>query len=239
MTEWARKVFWSKVAVTPRPGGFGVMLDGRLVRTPAKAPLILPTRGLADRVAAEWAAQRGKVLPTTMPATQMANLAVDKLPQHGREVVALLAEYGATDLICYRAPGPAALIARQAAAWDPLLDWAADALGVRLKPGTGVMPIAQDPAGLKALAARVAALPPFQLAPFHDLVSISGSLVLALAVTADRLSSESAWTVSRIDEDWQAELWGADDEAQLASDLKRAAFLRAARFFQLADQAFA
>lgn len=239
MSEWARKVFWSRVEVIAQSGGFGVTLDGRPVKTPAKAPLILPSRALADWVAVEWAAQSGKVQPATMPATQMANLALDKLPQHGPEVVRLLAAYGETDLLCHRAPGPMELVARQAADWDPLLDWAADALGARLGVGTGVMPVAQDAAALAALTGKVAALTPFRLAPFHDLVSISGSLVLALAVTESRLPPESAWAMSRIDEDWQAELWGADEEAQIAAENKRAAFLRAARFFLLADQAFA
>jgi len=239
MSEWARKVFWSRVEVTSQPGGWGVALDGRPVRTPAKVPLILPTRALADWVAAEWAAQTGTVRPQTMPATQMANLALDKLPLHGPEVAALLSAYGETDLLCHRAQGPMELVARQAADWDPLLAWAAEALGVPLRVGTGVMPLAQDPAAIALLSARVAALPPFRLAPFHDLVSISGSLVLALAVTEGRLPPESAWSISRLDEDWQAEIWGADEEAAFAAEHKRAAFLRAARFFQLADQAFA
>ena len=148
-------------------------------------------------------------------------------------VADLLAEYGGSDLLCYRATGPEGLIARQAAAWDPLLDWSATALTAPLTPVTGVMHRAQSPASLAALTAAVRALTPFQLAAFHDLVAISGSLVLALALTRGRLTTDQAWSLSRIDEDWQIEEWGEDWEAAEIVALKHAAFLQADRFFAL------
>jgi chaperone required for assembly of F1-ATPase len=184
-------------------------------------------------VAAEWQAQTGTVNPATMPFTRTANSAIDTVvPQH-QAVVDMLAAYGGTDLLCYRATGPAELVARQAAAWDPLLDWSATALGAPLRTTAGVMHVDQPPASLVTLTAAVDALSDFQLAAFHDLVAISGSLVLALAVTRDRLTVEEAWALSRIDEAWQIEQWGDDEEAAELAARKRADFLQADRFFAL------
>lgn len=230
---WRPKRFWSETSVEPADGGFSILLDGRPVRTPRKALFVLPTRALAEAVAAEWDAQEGEVRPETMPLTRSANSAIDKLSVQREEVADLLAAYGETDLLCYRAEGPEGLVARQAEAWDPLLDWAAEALGARLKPVTGLIPAPQDPAALDALAERARAFDPFALAAFHDLVTLSGSLVLALAVTEGRHDPETAWLLSRIDETWQAEMWGHDEEAAEHESLKKRAFLDAARLFSL------
>ncbi|OYW57962.1 MAG: ATPase, partial [Rhodobacterales bacterium 12-65-15] len=140
---------------------------------------------------------------------------------------------GGSDLLCYRATGPAALVERQAKAWDPLLDWAAAALNAPLVVTSGLMPVDQPGASLAALGARVGALSPFQLAAFHDLVALSGSLVLGLALTEGKVTAETAWTLSRLDEEWQVELWGADEEATEAAALKWQAFSTADRFFAL------
>lgn len=233
MTAWAAKRFWKTASAEPCDGGFAVRLDARPVRTPLKTPLIVPTRAMADAIAAEWQAQTGKVDPATMPCTRVANSAIDKVTPQRDEVVAMLAAYGATDLLCYRATDPEALFARQSAAWDPPLDWAATALAAPLNATTGVMHVPQPEASLARLKADVAALTAFQLAAFHDLVAISGSLVLALAITRHHLTAATAWTLSRIDEDWQAELWGIDDAAAAQARLKHADFLQADRFFAL------
>ncbi|NBO20408.1 MAG: ATPase, partial [Rhodobacteraceae bacterium] len=159
--------------------------------------------------------------------------AIDKVaPQHAA-VAAILAEYGGSDLICYRAEGPMSLVARQAMVWDDLILWARDALGAELIVTTGVMHRAQPDASLQNLAARVAALSPFHLAGFHDLVALSGSLVIALAVIHGRLAPDAAWQASRVDETWQAEQWGLDDEAAALAEVKHHDFLRAARFYEL------
>lgn len=230
MAEWAAKVFWKDVAVKPVAGGFAVTLDGRTVKTPGKHALVLPTRALAEMVAAEWAAQSGVVRPETMPATRTANSAVEKVAPAREAVIDDLSGYGGSDLLSYRAEGPAGLVDRQAAAWDPLLDWAAAALEARLATGAGIVHVPQSPDALARLRAEVAAMDDFRLAAFHDLVALSGSLVLALAVVHGRLDPETAWALSRIDEDWQAEHWGRDEEAEAATALKRAAFVHAARF---------
>jgi len=218
----------------PCDGGYTVRLDARPVRTPAKSPVVLPTLAMAQAIAAEWDAQTGKVNPATMPCTRAANSAIDKITPQLDEVVGLLAAYGETDLLCYRATGPEALIQRQAA-WDALLDWSATALSAPLAATSGVMHIAQPEASLAALKSQVAALTPFQLAAFHDLVAISGSLILALAVTHRHLALDAAWGLSRIDETWQAELWGADEDAAAQEALRRAAFIQADRFFRLCE----
>jgi chaperone required for assembly of F1-ATPase len=203
------------------------------VLTPRKALLVLPTEALAREVCAEWQAVGAKVDPAVMPFTRTANSAIDTVSAQFTQVADMLAEYGGSDLLCYRADGPEALVARQAAAWDPLLDWADTALSAPLRPVTGVMHQPQPLASLKALSDAVRALSPFQLAAFHDLVAISGSLVLALAVTRGRLSVDQAWTLGRIDESWQIEQWGEDEEAAEIVALKRAAFRQADRFFAL------
>ena len=232
-SAWAIKRFWTAANVVPTRDGFAIHLDDRPLRTPAKAAFFVPTRGLAALIAAEWDAQIDKVDPRTMPATRTANSAIDKVIPQKAEVAAMLAAYGGSDLLCYRADKPASLTERQAQRWDPLLDWAEQRFGARLATGPGVVPVAQDPVALALLTAEVDRQDAFQLAAFHDLVALSGSLVLALAVTDDRLSAEKAWALSRIDEDWQAEHWGKDDDATAMATIKHAAFLDAVRFHAL------
>lgn len=233
MSAWKAKRFWTRAEAEPCEGGFTVRLDGRAVKTPAKAPLVVPTLEMALAIAAEWDAQTGEVKPDTMPVTRAANSAIDKIVPQRAEVVEIVAAYGASDLLCYRATGPEALVSRQAAGWDPVLDWAAGLAGARLAVTRGVIPVAQPAEAVAALSARVAAMSPFRLAGFHDLVAVSGSLVLALAVTEGRLLPEEAWRLSRIDEAWQVEQWGEDEEAAAAERVRHAAFLAAARFYAL------
>ncbi len=233
---WARKRFWAEAAVAEEAGGFAVRLDGRPVRTPGRAPLLMPTRALAEAVAAEWAAQEGEVAPATMPMTRMANSAIDKVMPQRAEVVAHLAAYGETDLLCYRATAPEELVRRQAEAWDPWLDWLDRRYAVRLTTVPGLLPVPQDAAGLARLEAEIARLGAFELAGFHDLVGLPGSLVLGLAVAAGGADPATVWEQARVDELWQIEQWGADDEALRVNGLKRQAFLDAARFFACASE---
>ena len=233
MSEWAAKRFWKEATVSSVDHGFTVTLDGRGIKTPAKTPLVVPTRALADAIAAEWDAQVDKVDPLTMPVTRGANAALDKVAIQKAEVAEMLAAYGDSDLLCYRAAGPVELIALQTQAWDPLLDWAAQDLGAVLQTREGVMHIGQDQKALDTLTGCVTQMDHFQLAAFHDLVAMSGSLILALAVTRGRLDAADAWQISRVDEDWQITQWGADDEAQALAAVKRCAFLAAARFYKM------
>lgn len=230
MAEWAPKRFWKEARPEKVTGGFTVHLDGRPVRTPAKAPLIVPTPALAGAIAAEWQAQDTRVDPEAMPYTRAANSAIDKVTPQFDEVAQMLSDYGDADLLCYRAEGPEALIARQAEGWDPLLAWAAEALEAPLIPVTGVMHAPQPGESLRALGNRVFALTPFELTAFHDLVTISGSLVIGFAAIEGHRPIEELWALSRIDEIWQAEVWGEDEEAAERTENRRKAFIHAANF---------
>ena len=233
MSEWQAKRFWKKADVTADPQGVGIALDGKPLRTPAKAPLIVPSRALAVAIADEWDAQVDKIDPETMPITRAANSAIDKVAPQRRAVVAMLGEYGATDLLCYRADGPQGLVDAQAAAWDPMLDWAGQTFGARLVTTAGVMPIDQDSRALARLAAPLETLSAFELTAMHDLVALSGSLVLGLAAAHGDHDADAVWATSRIDEEWQMQEWGADEEAEATAARKRRDFLAAHRFLTM------
>lgn len=233
MSSWAPKRFWKQADVVAAAQGFTVTLDGKGLKTPAKSPFWVPTQGLAAAVAAEWQAQDGKVKPETMPFTRMANSALDKVTPQFAAVADMLAAYGGSDLLCYRAEAPQELVARQAAGWNPLLAWAEAEFGAALVQTTGIMPIDQPDQSQRPLRAAVHALTPFELAAFHDLVAISGSLVLAFGVTRAKLTADQAFDLSRIDEHWQADLWGVDEEAAESEAFKRESFHHAARFHAL------
>ncbi len=230
------KRFWQQARVEEAGGGFAVTLDSRPLKTPAKAPMILPTRALAGMVSDEWNAVEGAVKPEDMPATRMANAAIDKVADSFDEVAEMLAAYGDSDLLCYRASDPQGLVAQQAEKWDPLLDWAEAELGARLTPVSGIMHRPQDPAALATLREHVFALGPFELSAFHDLVTISGSLVLALAVTKSLLELEELWSRAILDELWQERQWGEDAEALALRARKKNDFFHAARFFAFCKQ---
>jgi len=235
MSEWAAKRFWASADVVEGEKGFSVTLDGRAVKTPLKAPLDLPSREMAEAVALEWDAQEKVIDPSTMPVTRSANAAIDKVRvQHG-DVVDMLAAYGETDLLCHRADGPETLVARQTRDWQPILDWAAQTYGAPLSVTTGILPIAQPEESLRTLRTAVAEFRPFSLTGLHDLVMLSGSLVLGLAVASRRLPVEEAWKSSRIDEIFQSEQWGEDEEAAEVASIKCDAFRHAERFLRLSQ----
>lgn len=237
MSEWKAKRFWTKAHVADAGNGFAVHLDTRPVRTPAKAPLIVPTQAMAQEIAAEWDAQTGEINPNAMPFTRSANAAIDKVSVQHAAVADMIADYGDSDLLCYRAAAPEELVTRQAEQWDPLLEWAETALGARLRPVQGIMHAPQSAGALAVLQGQVHDLDAFRLTAFHDLVSLSGSLILGFAAARDHLTPDAAWEVSRLDETWQAEQWGADEEAQEHAAIKRESFLHAKRFFDLCGAA--
>ena len=234
MNAWVAKRFWTDVSVVSTADGFAIKLDGRPVKTPAKTPLVVPSIEMAESIAAEWRAVDEKIDPEVMPFTRSANAALDKVSTQFTEVAEMLAAYGGSDLLCYRATTPAALVERQEQAWDPILDWAFETFGARLTTTAGIMPIAQGADSIEALSKPLFDSTPFQLTALHDLVSLSGSLVLALKVTQGNLPPETAWSLSRIDETWQAEQWGVDEEAEQLAQVKRLAFDHAALFFRMA-----
>lgn len=212
------------------------MLDGRPVRTPARTDLIVPTGALAEAIADEWHCCGETVDPRAMPLTGLANAAIDRVVPGPEAFAVGLAKYGESDLTCYRAESPDALIRRQAESWDTLLDWARRRYDVDFACSSGVMHVAQPQDTIDKLAHAVASLDPFRLAGLAPLVTIGGSLVAALAVAEEAFPAEDAWEAVTLDEQWQAEQWGSDDEAAAALDNRRADFMAAARFLTLLDE---
>ena len=210
---WAPKRFWTAAGVSPVESGYAIDLDGWPVKTPLRRPLVVPRRALADRIAGEWDAQEGQIKPEEMPFTRSANAAIDKVADQFGEVAGLISAYGDSDLLCYRATEPETLVERQRAAWDPVLRWAHEAFGVKLAERRGVMHRPQDNGDLARLRGRVDQMTNFELTGFHDLVSLSGSLILGFAVAREHLAPDDAWTRAQVDETWQIEQWGVDEEA--------------------------
>jgi chaperone required for assembly of F1-ATPase len=207
------KRVYRAVAVAPGDGGWQVMLDSRVLRTPAKAPLLLPNRTLAEAVAAEWDAQVETVVPATMPLMRLAATAIDRVVPQRARVIDEVAGYAGTDLVCYRADRPAELVARQQAIWQPLVDWATLRYDAPLLVTTGVVPRPQPAGVVAAIQAAVAAFDDFGLTALHGLTTACGSVVIALALADSHLEPEAAWQASQLDETYQIEKWGEDAEA--------------------------
>lgn len=234
MSEWAPKRFWKDVSVKKEDGGYSVRLDGRSVKTPAKRNLVLPGKEIAEQVAMEWDALEDRITPETMPWTKSANAALDKVSVHREEVIDHLIGYAGSDLLCYRASDPASLVERQNQIWDPILEWCQSSFKVQLIKTTGVMPVTQQDEALDKLRPAMTQMNAYHLTGFHDLVTLSGSYVLALAAIEEAWPVDEVWNASRLDENWQAEQWGIDVEASNAAEIKRAAFIHAAKLYQAA-----
>ena len=228
------KRFWTDVGVV-EDGGFAVALDGRRLMTPARAALVLPTRELADAVAAEWRECGETVDPRAMPLTGLANAAIDRVAPQPDKFAAGLAQYGESDLLCYRADSSSALAERQAESWDPLLAWARRRYDVDFSITASIIHAAQPRATIERLAHAVAALDPFRLAGLAPVVEIGGSLVAALALLEGAASAEQAWQAVSLDERWQLQKWGSDAEAEAVLERRRHDFLAAAKFLKLLD----
>lgn len=211
----------------------GILLDGKPVRTPSRRPLRVPTAALADAITAEWNAQDEIVDPPAMPLTGLANAAIDRVAPDPDSFAAGLAAYGENDLLCYRAATPDPLVRRQAELWDPLLVWARRRYDVDFEIARGIVHSPQQPATLRQLRQAVATRGPFELAGLSPLVTISGSLVLALALAEDVVGGDAAWAAASLDETWQAERWGEDAEAAKALEGRRRDFAAAHRFLTL------
>lgn len=207
------KRFYAEATVGARDGAFAILLDGRPAHTPGKRPLAVANEALAGMIAAEWAAQERVIDPARMPATRIVNSAIDAVADRMGEVRGDIAAYAGSDLVCYRADHPRELVQRQASAWDPVLAWARDKLGVRLVLAEGVMPVAQSPDALARVVAELESFDALRLAATHVMTTLLGSAVLSLAVARGRITAEEAWTAAHVDEDWQISQWGEDAEA--------------------------
>jgi chaperone required for assembly of F1-ATPase len=230
-----RKRFYTWVCVDAKgPGDHRIRLDGRPVRTPAKAELAAPTAALAEAIAEEWQAQGTHIDPSSMPLTKLANSAIDGVARREAEVRADIAKYAGSDLLCYRADGPEGLQRRQAEVWDPILKWAEQDLGARFAVGAGLMPVAQSEAAKAAVARALEEYDGFALAALHVMTTLLGSVVLALAHARGYLSAEAAWAAAHVDEDWQISKWGEDAEAKARRDRRWADMQAASRMLGLA-----
>jgi chaperone required for assembly of F1-ATPase len=233
MTTDTAKRFYKEAGVIAVPGGWGIALDGKNVRTPAKNPLVLQSRALAEAIAAEWNAQAAKIRPDTMPLMQLASTAIDRVAPDRARIVAETAAYAGTDLVCYRAEGPGELVRRQAAAWDPLIDWVRDRFDVALATANGVIAVRQSETGLAALARVVEAQDDLSLTALSVATGAAGSLVIGLALLEGRLTPEEAASAAHLDELYQAERWGIDPEAERRRAGQAADLAYARRFLDL------
>ena len=210
----AKKRFYTTVDVSEDAAGFGVTLDGRAVRSPAGTLAQMPSRPLAEAVAAEWQAQEQEIEPASMPLFSLTVTVIDRVTPQRAAILHELEAYGGNDLLCYHDSDDAALAARQQTGWMPWIDWARDSLGANLQVASGIMPVSQSSAARAALAEAAASFDDWVLGMLHRTVTLGGSLVLGLAFLKGRMDANALFEATFLDELWQAEKWGSDWEAE-------------------------
>lgn len=224
------KRFYREAVAAASAQGFTVHLDGKPVLTPAKNALMVPSRALAEAIAAEWQSQDTMINPLALPLTRLVSTAIDRVTQRRDAVIAEIAKYAETDLLCYRAATPPELAARQHAAWQNLLDWAAQRFGARLAVTTSITPVGQAPAALAALERAIAAYDAMQLVALHLATAACGSVVLGLALMEQRLSPQEAFAAAQLEESFEIERWGEDSEQTKSRAALQEDIVLAARF---------
>jgi len=227
------KRFYQNATVIEAEGGFTVSLDGKPVRTPAKQALAVPSRALAEAIAEEWRRQGDTVNPRSLPLTRLCSIAIDLVEPRRDEVVAEIAKYAGTDLVCYRAEEPAELTARQHAIWQPLVDWAALRFDAPLAVTAGVLPVAQAEDTLRAFERAITAYDTPHLAALHLATAACGSLVVALALVEGQIDAEGAFAAAELDESFEIERWGEDSEQTRRRTALKADIELARRFVEL------
>lgn len=225
--------FWKDVQAVADDGGWRIELDGRPVRTPSRVLLLLPTKKLAEAAATEWRDAGETVDPRAMPITGLANAAIDRVAPDPLAFADGLARYAAADLFCYRADSPTGLVAAQAEQWDPLLQWARRRYDVDFAVTEGVAPVDQPAATIQRLTQAVRAPGAFELAGLSPLTTVGGSLVASLALFEEAVGVDQAWAAVSLDERWQLEQWGSDEEAEKAMTAREVDFRAGARFLAL------
>ena len=231
------KRFYTTATVAPADGGWRVLLDGRGIKTAMGAPQVVPTEVLAEALAAEWNAQGDEIVPTGFVLRDMADYAIDIVGTDRDAAIAGLLRFAETDTLCYRADPEDALFARQQDVWEPCLQAAETRHGIRFERISGIMHRPQPATTLDALRAHLATLDDFTLAAVNTLASLAASLTIALAALDDGADAQALWTLANLEEDWQAELWGADYEAKELRERRSAEFAQALRFAALARSA--
>ena len=213
MPIWGKKRTWSNTSIELIGSSFTVLLDDEYLRTPKKTKVLLPTQELAQKVAEEWRLQKEIVDPSKMPYSRLVNSAIDKVNENFSSIVSDLVGFGDTDLVCYRSSSPEDLVKLQNKYWDPILAWAKNELKINLNVTCGINYKPQDPIQLQKLSKEISSYNVFLLTGFYDLVTISGSLLIALAVYYKHLSPKEGFDISFLDEDWQRRKWGQDEES--------------------------
>jgi chaperone required for assembly of F1-ATPase len=226
---------YSAVTVAGDEHRFSVLLDGRPIRTPQKKPLALPTRALAEAVAAEWEAQGPKIDPRTMLLTKLANTAIDRVAPDRDRIITEIVQFASSDLVCYRAEAPEGLTGRQALHWDPVLAWAKATPGASFTVTRGIVHVAQPEAGLEAIRRHFTAQTDWSLTAIHNITTLLGSALLAAMIAGRSIAAEAAWLAGHVDEDWQIEQWGADEEAMARRAARRREFDTCVRFLDLSS----
>jgi len=217
------KRFYKEVSTDRTDEGYRILIDGRPVRTPVKKLLAVPSQAIADRLKAEWNGQGEEIDPATMPVTRLVNTAIDGVAGNFDAVFDEIVRFAGTDMLCYRADSPAGLVERQREGWDPILRWAAEAKGARFILVEGVMHQEQPARAIEAFASALSGWrDPLALACLHTVTTLTGSALLALALAEGVIDAETAWTLAHVDEDWQIEQWGTDEEAFRRRELRRA-----------------
>jgi chaperone required for assembly of F1-ATPase len=224
---------YREVRVAPTGDGWSISLDARTLQTPGRAALALPKRELAAAIAAEWDAQSERIVPATMPLMRIAATAVDRVAPQRRQAIDEIVEYAGTDLVCYRADRPTALVARQSALWQPLVDWATLRFDAPLPVTTGVVPCTPSPAVVAAFRSAVELFDLWWLTALHGATTACGSIVIGLALAERRLDAEGAWQASQLDETFQIEQWGEDAEAAARRRELKRDIAATARFMDL------
>jgi len=233
MDQKKLKRFYKSVEAESVNDGFVIKLDGRQVKTPNRAELILPCRSLARHIANEWTAQEEVIDLLSMPLTRIANSALDHVGPNHTTISQEIVRYAASDLICYREERDEELQVRQAQIWDPYLAWIAEKYGLVLSTARGIQYVSQDPQALDRLGSIVGSFDPFRLACLHMATTLTGSAVIALALEARFVDVDTAWTAALVDEAWQQEKWGVDEEAETRSKMRLAELRDANRFLDL------
>ncbi|MGE3874136.1 MAG: ATP12 family chaperone protein [Parvibaculaceae bacterium] len=233
MTDAPARRFYEKVSVAGTAAPFSVRLDERPLRTPLKHSLDLPTAALAGAVAAEWEAQAEKIDPRTMPLTRLANTAIDRVAPHRDRVIGEIVDFAGSDLVCYRAAEPLGLIERQAKAWQPVLDWARAAFAGEFSVTEGIVHIKQPAPALQATRSYLARKSPWELTALHNITTLTGSALIATMACDGAIPASEAWAAAHVDEDWQIEHWGWDEEARHRRNHRKREFEVCLRFCEL------
>ena len=229
------KKFYKKAGVKGKKAPFSIALDGRVMKTPLKTTLEIPTRALARAIVAEWNEQEEFVEPNQMHLTKYANTAVDRVEPRKEMIVDEIVAFASSDLVCYRADTPQGLVDRQAQSWDRVLDWAQECHQLRFICVAGIIYASQPEATLAAAHGVLSALDAYTLTAVHNLTTLTGSALLAMALVDGEISADEGWNAAHVDEDWNADQWGSDDDAIARRKLRRIEYDGILNFYRLSQ----